>query len=122
MAVMEPFSSNGEDGVNRKRDRTGEPKSQGTSPKVRMERLKDKIEGLTIDKAVLQENYNLADCARTQLARELARVLAERDSARTQLRQSEKTSADRLRLIQNEVPDFARSLLTGTFDCYDAGL
>ena len=80
-----------------------------------MERLKDKIEGLTIDKAVLQENYNLA-------TRELARVLAERDSARTQLRQSEKTSADRLRLIQNEVPDFARSLLTGTFDCYDAGL
>ena len=80
-----------------------------------MDRLKEKIEGLTYDKGLLQENYALATL-------QLARVLAERDIARTQLKISEETSAHRLLLIQREVPNFARSLLKGTFDCYRASL
>ena len=108
-------SSNGETVVKQKRCRKGTKNCQGTSPKVRMERLNEKIEGLTYDKGLLQENYALA-------TRQLARVLAERDSARTQLKISEKTSAHRLLLIQREVPDFARSVLKGTFDCYRASL
>ena len=121
MAVMEPSASNGEVRVPLKKDRTNyKNKGQGTSPKVRIDRLKVTIEHLTFEKATLQEKYNDADSARKNLARELARVLEERDSARTELRQSEKTSAHRLLLIKNEVPDFASSLLSGTFDCYDA--
>ena len=115
VAVMKPSPSNGEEVVKQKRCRKGQKKSQGTSPKVRMERLNVKIEGLTIDNAVLQENYDLA-------TRQLTRVLAERDSARTQLKISENTSAHRLLLIKNEVPDFSRSFLNGTFDCYTASL
>ena len=115
VAVMKPSSSNGEKVVKQKRCRQGQKKSQGISPKVRMERLKDQIEGLTIDNSVLQENYNLA-------TRQLARVLAERDSARTQLKISENTSAQRLLLIKNEVPDFSRSFLKGRYDCYTASL
>ena len=80
-----------------------------------MERLNEKFEGLTYDKGLLQENYALA-------TRQLARVFVERDSARTQLKISEKTSAHRLLLIQREVPEFARSVLKGTFDCYRASL
>ena len=74
-----------------------------------------KIEDLKIYNSVLQENYDLA-------TRQLARVLAERDSARTQLKISEKTSAQRLLLIQVEVPNFSRVVLNGTFDVYRASL
>ena len=80
-----------------------------------MERLNVEIEGLTIDNRVLRENYDLA-------TQELALVLAERDNARTQLKISEKTSAQRLRLIQREVPNFSRAVLNGTFDVYRASL
>ena len=108
-------SSNGEKVVQPKCCRKGQTNCQGTSPKVRMERLNVKIDGLTIDNAVLQENYDRA-------TRQLTRVLAERDSARTQLKISENTSAHRLLLIKNEVPDFSRSFLKGRYDCYTASL
>ena len=80
-----------------------------------MDRLKEKIEGLTYDKGLLQENYALATL-------QLARVLAERDIARTQLKISEETSANRLLLIHVEVPNFPRDFLKGTFDGYRASL
>ena len=80
-----------------------------------MERLNVKIEDLKFYNSVLQENYDLA-------TRQLAREVSERDSARTQLKISEKTSAQRLLLIQHEVPNFARSLLGGIFDRYRASL
>ena len=115
VAVMKPSSSNGEKVVKQKRCRKGQKKSQGASQTVRKERLLFKIEGLTSHLAVLQENYDLA-------TRQLARVFAERDSARTQLKISENTSAHRLLLIKNEVPNCSRSFLNGTFDCYTASL
>ena len=64
---------------------------------------------------MLQENYDL-------VTRQLAQEVSERDSARTQLKISEKTSAQRLLLIQREVPNFSRAVLNGTFDVYRASL
>ena len=115
VAVMKHSSSNGEKVVKQKRCRKAQTSAQGTSHKVRKERLNVKTEGLKIDNGVLQTNLDLAK-------QELALVLAERDSARTQLKISEKTSAQRLLLIQREVPTFTRSILNGTFDCYRASL
>ena len=74
-----------------------------------------KIEDLKFLNSVLQENYDLA-------TRQLAREVSERDSARTQLKISEKTSAQRLLLIQREVPHFPRAVLNGTFGVYRASL
>lgn len=101
--------------VKQKRCRKNQKTCQGTSPKVRIDRLKEKIEHLTFDKEMLQNNFN------TQ-TEQLANVLAERDSARTQLKISEKTSANRLTLIQPEVPNFPRAVLKGSFDSYRANL
>ena len=115
VAAMKQSSSNGEKVVKQKRCRKGQKKSQGTSQTVRKERPLFKIEGLTSHLAVFQENYDLA-------TRDLTRVLAERDTARTQLKISEKTSAQRLLLIQREVPNFSRYMLKGKFDSYKASL
>ena len=108
-------SSNGENVVKPKRCRKGQKTCQGTSPRVRIERQNVKIEDLEVLNKMWKENYETS-------SRQLARVLAERDSARTQLQISEKTSAQRLRLIQREVPNFPRSVLKGTFDRYRANL
>ena len=115
VAVMKPSPSNGEKVVKQKRCRKGQKNSQGTSPKVREERLNEKIQDLKNRNMVLQENLNLSE-------KELALVRVERDSARTQLKISEKTSAQRFLLILHEVPNFARSLLGGYFDRYRASL
>ena len=80
-----------------------------------MDRLREKIEALTYANGQMQEKHAAATS-------HLLEVLAERDSARTQLKISEKTSAQRLLLIQREVPNYARSFLNGTFDWYRASL
>ena len=80
-----------------------------------MDRLKDIIKDLTFDQEILHTDYN------NQTAK-LTKVLAERDSARTQLKISEKTAEHRLTLIQREVPNFVRGVLKGNFDCYRANL
>ena len=108
-------SSNGENVVKPKRCRKGQKTCQGTSPKVRIERQNVKIEDLKVLNKMWKENYETS-------SRQLARVLAERDSARTQLKISEKISAARLLLIKNEVPEFSRSFLKGRYDCYTASL
>ena len=82
---------------------------------MRLDRLNVKIEDLKVLNNMWKGNYETS-------ARQLARVLAERDSARTQLQISEKTSAQRLLLIQREVPKFSRAVRTGTFDYYRANL
>jgi hypothetical protein len=73
------------------------------------------IKDLTFHQEVLQLNYN-------NQTTELKKVLAERDSARTQLKISEKTAEQRLTLIKREVPNFVRGVLKGNFDCYRANL
>ena len=100
--------------VKPKRSRKEKKQCQGTSPKVRLDRLKETIKDLTIDQEVLQLNYNKTT--------ELKKVLAERDSARTQLKISEKTAENRLTLIQCEVPNFVRGVLKGNFDRYRANV
>ena len=64
---------------------------------------------------VLQTQYDLS-------VKEKAVALAERECARYDLTVSENTSAHRLLLIKNEVPDFSLQLLQGAFDCYSAVL
>ena len=105
-----------DDGINvvkPKRSRAGKKNAQGTSPKVRMERLHTQIRQLTNDIAVLQAKYDVA-------VRQGAVVLAERDSARYELKAAENVSRRRLLLIENEVPDFSRKMDDGTFECYAA--
>ena len=80
-----------------------------------MERLKVKIEDAKFYNSVLQKNYDLA-------TQQLVRLVSERDSARTQLKISEKTSAQRLLLIQREVPNLSRAVLNRSFDVYRASL
>ena len=108
-------SSDGVKVVKRKRNRKEKKQCQGTSPKVRLDRLKQIIQDLKMDQQVLQLNYN------TQTT-ELNKVLAERDDARTRLKISEKTAEQRLELIHREVPNFRRGFLNGNFDCYRANL
>ena len=110
-------SSNGENVVKPKRVRcrAGRPSASGTSQKVRQDRLKKKIEDLTVLNTCLGDTMQNTTC-------ELAVMTAERDSARTQLQISEKTSAQRLLLIRNELPDFSRSFLKGVYDRYTASL
>ena len=107
-----------DDGINvvkPKRSRAGKKNAQGTAPKVRKQRADTKIDGLTKDIAVLQAKYDVA-------VRQGAVVLAERDSARYELKAAENVSRRRLLLIENEVPDFARKIDDGTFECYAADL
>jgi hypothetical protein len=113
--AMNDPSSDGVKVVKPRRSRKEKKQCQGTSPKVRLDRLKQTIKDLTFHQEVLQLNYN-------NQTTELKKVLAERDSARTQLKISEKTSAQRLTLIQREVPNFVRGVLKGNFDCYRANL
>ena len=80
---------------------------------VRIQRKQTRIDGLTKDIAVLQAKYDVA-------VRQGAVVLAERDIARDELRTAEIVSSRRLLLIENEVPDFARKIDDGTFECYAA--
>ena len=108
-------SSNGERVVKPKRCRAGRPSASGTSQKVRQDRLKKKIEDLTVLNTCLGDTMQNTTC-------ELAVMTAERDSARTQLQISEKTSAQRLLLIRNELPDVSRSFLKGVYDRYTASL
>ena len=89
--------------------------SQGTSPKVRMDRLKAKIEDLKHSNKVLQMNYN------TQ-TEEMAKEAGVRETLITLLKTSEKTSTNRLNLIQKEVPFYPRALKSGAFDRYRANL
>ena len=79
-------SSNCEKVVKPKRFRKGQTNCQGTSPKVRTERLKVQLEDAKSYNNVLQENYDLA-------AQQLVRFVYERDSARTQLKIFETTPA-----------------------------
>ena len=88
---------------------------QGTSPKVRMDRLRAKIEDLNHRNEVLQVNYN----KQTEM---MAKEVAVRDTLINLLKVSEKTSKNRLHLIQKEVPNFPRARSRGTFDSYRANL
>ena len=93
--------------------RAGKKNAQGTSPKVRIDRLKQKVDLLYNDIAVLQARLD-------DTVRHGGVVLAERDSARAELKAVEIVSRRRLLIIQNEVPDFARKVDDGTFECYAA--
>jgi len=104
-------SSNGEGVVKPKLCRTGQTKTQGASPKVRVDKVKTELRDEKVLKNMWQTNYET-------LALELKRVFAERDAARAQLKLTEKTSAARLVVIKNEVPNFAASCFKGRFDCY----
>ena len=110
---MNHSSDDGINVVKPKRSRAGKKNAQGTSPKVRMERLRTQIRQLTNDIAVLQAKYDVA-------VRQGAVVLAERDSARDELKAAENASSRRLLPIENEVPDFARVIDDGTVGCYAA--
>ena len=114
MAKTSP-SSNGENVVKPKPSRAGQKSAQGTSPKVREDRLKKKIEDLTVLNKCLGDTMQNTTC-------ELAVMTAERDSARTQLKISQQISEARLLMIKNEVPDFSRHFLKGSFDRYRASL
>ena len=113
--VVKLPSSDGVKVVKPRRSRKEKKQCQGTSPKVRLDRLKQTIKDLTFHQEVLQLNYN-------NQTTELKKVLAERDSARTQLKISEKTAEQRLTLIKREVPNFVRGVLKGNFDRYKANL
>ena len=82
---------------------------------VRMVRMNVELEDAKFYNSVLQENYDLE-------TQQLVGLVSERDSARTQLKISEKTSAQRLLLIQREVPNFSRDVRKETFDHYRASL
>ena len=88
---------------------------QGTSPKVRMDRLRAKIEELNHRNEVLQVNYN----KQTEM---MAKDAAVRVTLVNLLKVSETTSTNRLNLIQKEVPNFPRAVLGGKFDSYRANL
>ena len=108
---MDHSSDDGINVVKPKRCRAGQGNAQGTTHVVRKQRMQTKIDGLTKDIAVLQAEYDVA-------VRQGAVVLAERDSARYELKAAENTSAHRLLLIENEVPDFVGKMNDGAFDCY----
>ena len=112
---MNDAPSDGVEVVKPKRCRKNMKQCQGTSPKVRMDRLKAKIEDLKHSNKVLQTNYN----KQTEV---LVKVVQEREDARSLLKISEKTSLNRLVLIQSEIPNFPRAVLKGTFDSYRANL
>ena len=88
---------------------------QGTSPKVRIDKLKAKVEDLNHRNEVLQMNYN----KQTEM---MAKEAAVRDTLVNLLKVSETTSTNRLNLIQKEVPNFPRAVLGGKFDSYRANL
>ena len=88
---------------------------QGTPPKVRMDRVKVKLEDVTDHTKVLQDNYNLQ-------TEELAKEVALRQSLVTLLKTSETTSQNRLNVIKKEVPNYSRALLSGALDPYKANL
>ena len=95
--------------------RAGKKAAQGTSHVVRKQRLLDKIAAVMYENEVLQAQCDL-------YGKQKAVALAERECARYDLKVSENTSAHRLLLIRNEVPDFSVKLLQGAFDCYSAVL
>ena len=109
------FPSNGDKVVKPKLCRKGQTNFSGTSHAVRMEGMKVKPEDAKSYNSVMQEKYDLA-------TQQLRGLVSEGDSARTQLKISEKTSAERLLLIQREVPNLSRAVLKGTFDHYRASL
>ena len=104
-------SSKGERVAKPRPSRKGNKRAQGTTPQVIQARLKLKIEDLTKLNNLWQTNYEA-------ISVEYKRVLKERDVAQAQLKSSEETSAARLLLIHNELPDFPQSLLEGQYDCY----
>ena len=112
---MNDPSSDGVEVVKPKRCRKNMKQCQGTSPKVRMDRLRAKIEDLNHRNEVLQMNYN----KQTEM---MAKEVAVRDTLINLLKVSETTSKNRLRLIKLEVPNFRRALSRGTFDSYRANL
>ena len=95
--------------------RAGKKSAQGTSHVVRKQRLLAKIAALMHENEVLQTQYDLA-------VQEKLEALARAQVARYDLKVSENTSAHRLLLIKNEVPEFSVQLLQGAFDCYSAVL
>ena len=113
--AMNDPSSDGVEVVKPKRCRKNMKQSQGTSPKVRMDRLRAKIEELNHRNEVLQVNYN----KQTEM---MAKEVAVRDTLINLLKVSETTSTNRLTLIQKEVPNFPRAVLGGKFDSYRANL
>ena len=88
---------------------------QGTSPKVRMDRLKAKIEDLKHSNKVLQMNYS-------KQTEEMAKETGVRETLITLLKTSETTSQKRLNVIKKEVPNYSRALLSGALDRYKANL
>ena len=112
---MNDAPSDGVEVVKPKRCRKNMKQCQGTSPKVRMDRLKAKIEDLKHSNKVLQMNYN-------KQTEEMAKEAGVRETLIKLLKVSETTSTNRLTLIQKEVPNFPRAVLRGTFDCYRANL
>ena len=101
--------------VKPKRCRKNMKQCQGTSPKVRMDRLKAKIEDLKHRNEVLQMNYN----KQTEM---MAKEVAVRDTLVDLLKVSDTTSTNRLNLIHKEVPYYPRAVLSGAFDRYRANL
>ena len=81
-------SSDGVEHVKPKRCRVGVKQCQGTSPKVRMDRLKVKNEDLKHSNEVLQTNYN----KQTEM---MAKEVAVRDTLINLLKVSETTSTNR---------------------------
>ena len=112
---MSDAPSDGVNAVKPKRCRQGMKQCQGTPPKVRMDRLKVKLEDLTHHTEVLQKNYNMQ-------TEEMAKEAAIRASLVTLLKTSETTSQNRLNVIKKEVPNYSRALLSGALDRYKANL
>jgi hypothetical protein len=112
---MSDAPSDGVEVVKPKRCRKNMKQCQGTSPKVRIDKLKAKIEDLNHRNKVLQVNYN----KQTEM---MAKEVAVRDTLINLLKVSETTSTNRLTLIQKEVPNFPRAVLGGKFDSYRANL
>ena len=110
---MDDSSDDGIMLVKPKRSRAGKKNAQGTPSKVLIQRKQTRIDGLAQDFAVLQAKYDV-------VVRQGALLLAERASARYELQAAETVSRRRLLLIANEVPDFARKIDDGTFECYAA--
>ena len=112
---MNDPSSDGVEVVKPKRCRKNMKQCQGTSPKVRIDKPKAKIEDLNHRNEVLQTNYN----KQTEM---MAKEVAVRDTLVDLLKVSDTTSKNRLRLIKLEIPNFPRALSRGTFDSYRANL
>ena len=112
---MNDPSSDGVEVVKPKRCRKNMKQCQGASPKVRMDRLKAKIEDLKHSNKVLQMNYN-------KQTEEMAKEAGVRETLINLLKVSETTSKNRLNLIHKEVPHYSRAVLSGAFDRYRANL